>query len=152
MRSMPFHVASQPGTDFTGACAQNAGLTADIVLARSLQRAGGESLAILKSIAITSVQNLAWELWLMGNSGGASGTIASENFYGRWTFNAADAVQLAGAGLYHYYIDGLDVSYVDLDRVGKVHLLLINRSAVAKIAAAPGAVRVRIGLESATGM
>lgn len=144
-----FLVTSNPAVDFLAGCAQDAGIAADLPVPKAVARQGDVSAAIW-GITILSVQNLAWEVWAFARDTGPSGVIATEAFLGRWTFSTADAVRVAGAGLYHYSKMGLDIPYRDLDLSGELHLLLVNRSAAAKNANATGAVKVTITLQPTT--
>jgi hypothetical protein len=61
------------------------------------------------------------------------------------SFSAADGVRVAAAGLYLYTWSGLDFHYYTTDAMGRIHVGLINRDAVAKLASgAGGAIAVEI--------
>ena len=68
-------------------------------------------------------------------------------FQSRWTFVTADGIRYAGTGQYYYYIDGLDIPYLDEDNSGELHLSLVNRSAGAKSAGSGGEVVVSITMQ-----
>lgn len=141
-----FTVTSVSTTHFTGALATNAAETEDIALPGALAGVNGNARGEIRSITIISQQNLAWELefWRSATHGA---TIDADKFIGRWTFAAVDGVQEAGAGNFRYYIDGLDIPYDDADGTGKLHISLVNRDAVAKLAQGAGGdvvVRTRI--------
>ena len=142
-------ITSNPAVDFIAGCAQDAGIAADLVVPKAVARQGDVS-ASLWGITILSVQNLAWEVWAFARDTGPSGVIATEVFLGRWTFSAADAVRVGGAGLYHYSKTGLDIPYRDEDLTGELHLLLVNRSVAAKNAGVTGAVKVTVILQPTT--
>lgn len=156
-------VRTDPATQFIGALAQNAAATVNLAQAQAGQDSGDGYLdgglvsaslqARLRSLLIQSRENLAWEVWLWGkDTFNASLTDPAQNFpLGRWAFTAAMGVQIAGAGLWYYYIDGLDQAYVDLDRTGELHLMLVNRSAAAKSAGADGAVCLQLNFENTLG-
>lgn len=144
-----FLVSSDPAVDFVAACAQNAGIAANLVVPKSVARQGDVS-ASLWGLIILSVQNLAWEVWVFGRDTVNSGVIGSEVFLGRWTFATSDAVQIAGTGLYHYAKSGLDIPYRDYDLSGELHLVLVNRSAAAKNATTTGAVKITAVLQPTT--
>ena len=143
-------VGSVNGTDFTGTLAQNAALAGRLKLPESLG-AGRHGRSILRTIAVTSFDNNDWEFWFFANIGQQQplGGTQAETFLGRWSFVAADAVRIAGAGLYYYYIDGLSIPYYDADAHNYrpdgtggsppadgtyLNVALINRSAGAKTA------------------
>lgn len=156
-------VRTDPATQFTGALAQNAAATVNLAQAAAGQVAGDGYLdgglasaslqSRLRSILIQSVENLAWEVWLWGtDSFNASLTDPSSNFpLGIWSFAAADAKRIGGAGLYYYYVEDMDTPYVDLDNTAELHVMLVNRSVASKTAGANGAVQLQINLEPTLG-
>lgn len=114
--------------------------------------AGKHMRSILRELRILSVQNLAWEIELYGSATGIGGaTIAAELFLGRWSFLAADGLRATGDTFYKYFIP-MQLYYQDMDNVGQIHVRLINRDAVAKIAGAGGAIVVELGLEPTQGI
>jgi len=143
--------STDPLTQFRGTIAQNAGVDLDLAMSgaatvpnpTALAGVNGDCRGSLKSLTIVSVENLAWELILWEKAAHGTAVLGSVRFIGRWTFIAGDAVRVAGAGDYYYYIDGLDVPIVDADNTGKLHLTLINRSAAGKSANDAGAIQVR---------
>lgn len=138
-------IATVSTVDFTGSLAQNALATA-ILTPQAGIAAGGGSRFVLRAIEVTSVENLDWELWLWGKPGVNADVIDSEGWMGYWSFAASNAVQIAGAGRYYYYIDGLGIPYHNLESppTGKVYLGLVNRSAAGKTAGAGGAIVVKL--------
>lgn len=136
---------------FTGALAQNAQATENIVPAASIA-AGLHCRSRLRSIGITSKENLSWEIALYGTDQFNSPTdMDSVIRYGWWTFDAASATRVAATGNYYYYVDGLDVAYRDADQTGEIHLALINRSAAGKTAGADGEIVIVLGLDPTQG-
>lgn len=157
-------VRTNPATQFIAALAQNVALTLNLTMPPAASVAGdgyvdpglaaGNSVRMrLRSIWIASVENLAWEVWLWGtDTFNASTTDPAQSFpQSRVTFAAADAVRLAGAGLYYYQIAGLDHPYADLDHTGELHLMLVNRSAAGKSAGADGALLIQLQCEPTLG-
>lgn len=145
---------------FTGACNQNAALTADLDLfATDATKPLGDLMGLgagkhlrsrIRELRILSQQNLAWEVWWFGASMATQGgaVIGTEKYLGRWTFIALDGIQATGDTFFYYYINGLDIAYQDLDLTGKMHMRLVNRSAAAKLAAgAGGNIEIEMGLE-----
>lgn len=157
-------VRTDKDVDFTGALAQNASATANLVPPMAIA-AGGHCRARLHSIAIVSDQQLAWELMLFStNSFATSSDLDQVGFLGKWAFIEADGVQIAGAGPFLYYIDGLDIAYkcTDFDDhstfiagakipAGQVHLMLVNRSVTGKNAGATGEIVIQLGFEPTEG-
>lgn len=148
-----FKVRTASGTDLTAACAQNAMITADIV--SPALGAGGNCRSRVKSISILSDQNLAWEVNFFGKNTYMTNQ-ADLNlvfFLGRISFQVADGTQIAATGPFIYYIDGLDIPYLDADgatppaHVGQIHIGLVNRSATSKNAGATGKIVLEIGFE-----
>lgn len=130
---------------FSAALAQNAGINARVRLPEAIA-AGRSCNAILRSIRVTSFDQLDWEFWIWRNKNfqvpGVDAT--AEQFAGFWSFSvgSGDGKRIAGTGLYYYYIDGLGIPYTDLDahnapsEGGFLNVTLVNRSAGAKTAAA----------------
>lgn len=124
---------------FAATLAQNAGLNGRVKLPAAL---GGA--IILRSIQIVSADQLDWELWFWGNKGFQSGHPDLDDFRGYRTFSVAggDGKRIGGAGLYYYYVDGLQIFYEDGDagltatvqaQLGAfLNVTLVNRSAGAK--------------------
>lgn len=141
-----YEVKSLKGTHFTGQILQNAGESENLTMPGALAGINGDSKGQLKSIAIISDENLNWEVMLFRKDTFGTSDLDTDSFIGRWSFVATDAVRVAGAGSYYYYIDGLDVMYTDADNSGELHVILLNRSAAAKTAGAAGEVVVKFRL------
>lgn len=157
-------VRTNPATQFIGGLAQNAAATLNMAMAEGTEDAGLGYLdaglaalptvqARLRSIVIQSRQNLDWEVWLWHTDAfNASPTDPALNApCGFYSFTAASAKQIAAAGLYLYYVSGLDLFYEDLDRTSELHLMLVNRNAVAKSADAAGAIGLQLNFEPTKG-
>lgn len=143
-------VQSDKDLHFTGAIAQDAEERENIVLPQALGSANfRRARSRLKALRILSDQNLAWEIDLYGkDTFGDPADLDSNSWIGRWGFQAADGLRIAGAGPYLYYIDGLDVPYEDQDATGELHVSLVNRSATAKSAGAAGEIVVAFVFDS----
>lgn len=135
-------VVVSSGTLFAATLAQNAGLAARIPLPESVA-AGRHARCLIESIQIVSADQLDFEVWFWGNQNGQqSGHPDLESFLGFWSFSVAggDGKQIAGVGLYYYYIDGLGIHYYDFDAHNQpalgafLNVTLVNRSAGAKSA------------------
>jgi hypothetical protein len=140
--------------DFTAALAQNAGL----FLNKNLPNGVGTAPFWVQSIEIISVENLAWELWFFNKTTVALAATDLDGFRGRWSFQAADGVRIAGAGNYHYSIDGLaipvecsDYRLHTPDKYAQLHVALVNRSAAGKSADIAGAIVVQLALAGGLG-
>lgn len=154
------YVASDPASDFTAAIVQDAAAYADLLLPGSVS-AGRTARARIKCLSIQSVENVAWEIWFFRKQRTGAEVITDVAFAGFWSFAAADAVQIGGAGLYYYYVDGLDIPYSNEDLLPNgrpdedgqrkyLHLALIPRGA-GKSAAAAGEIRIQVDLEPTLG-
>lgn len=132
--------------DYLPALAQNAGANANITLAGALAGVNGNSRVRLKNISIISVENLSWEIWFF-TANTFQTTIDADTFLGFWSFAASDAKRIAATGLYYYYVEDLDVPYLDTDNTGKLHMTLVNRSAASKTANAGGAITIKVTAE-----
>ena len=154
-----YTIRTDPTVDFTGAIAQNAMAVANITpegfLARRFR---------LTNLVIESKEALDWELWLWLKDYGAGPAVPGDAYLaGYWGFQGAFAKQIGGAGLYYYFIPGLDVFYEDLNfespggspgpnpTAPVIHLGLVNRSAAAKTAGAAGAVLVQMQVDPCLG-
>lgn len=138
---------TDPDTAFTGAIVQNAVEYEDLALPSGLSGIGGRARVRLKMISVISKENLSWELMLFSKDTHATADPETDSFLGYWTFQSATAVRIAGAGLYYYFISGLDVPYWDDDASGELHVGLINRSAASKTAGANGEITVAFTFE-----
>lgn len=158
-----YRVRTISTTHFTGALAQNAAATADLDVpaltntpgvAGAGLTAGKHCRCRVHGVRIISKQNLAWELefWgasVLGTPGGSD--IDKEFFLGKFAFVAADGSQATGDTFYHYFVPVLELSYMDIDMTGKVHLRLINRDVTSKQANTNGAVVVELEVEPTQG-
>lgn len=130
-RGLVINVRSNKDTHFTTAIAQNAEEREDLTLPAAIG-AGLDSHSRLRTIRITSLDSRSWEIWLWKKKTYSDPDLNQDSFCGVWSFSAGDGKQVAGAGFYYYYIDGLDVCYNDESSLGQLHCALLNRSAAAK--------------------
>jgi len=137
---------TNPTTDFRASIAQNAKVDFDLTLPTTLRGVNGDARGSLRSLTIASIENLAWELWIWTSATHVTltGTVtaAGTNVLGRWSFASGDGIQDV-TGDFIYYIDGLDIPYVDDDKSGKLHMSLVNRSAASKSANDAGAIQIK---------
>ena len=156
-----FPLSTTDGVQFTEALIQNAVEQEDLALPGAVG-GGGVGRCRIRSAVFWSSQNLDWEFQVYGSVQTVSGDPNLDTYRGRWSWVAADAVRNGGAGLYKYYIDGLDICYEDEDYEGsglpplpagvaKIHLLLVNRSAAAKLVYPAGNARLRLMIEPTHG-
>jgi len=68
-----------------------------------------------------------------------------DTFVDYFNYATTTGKRIAGAGQYYYASpsNNLDIAYRDADKSGKLHVLLVNRSATAKNAGATGEVKLR---------
>jgi len=101
---------------------------------------------VIESATIQSKQNLDWDLWIFSSSSGNATTLSDDGFVDGFHFPREAGFRIAGANQYYYSSPSnhLAVPYFDEDRSSRVHIALINRSAVAKLAGVTGEVRVRL--------
>ena len=139
------YVDSVETTHFTGALAQNAMELESLDFPSDWGTIGlGE--CVIESITIQSKQNLEWDVYVFSTSGGASATLSSDKFVDGFNFQTIGGIQIAGANQ-HYYTspsNHLTVPYFDEDRSASIHIGLINRTAVAKLAGVTGQVKIRL--------
>jgi hypothetical protein len=155
-------VRTDAATQFRGSLAQNAVATLNLAaptgpgqtdgyLDQGLA-AGGVVTARVRTITLVSIENLAWEIQLWGKDTFGTYSVLNDLVpFGLYTFQTGDGKRNAGAGPYIYYVSGLDIPYVDLDKSGELHLALVNRSAAAKTAGDAGALFVQLGMEPSLG-
>ena len=161
-------VRTNPETQFTGALAQNAGggvtlpitspgqLTSDGTVDGGLA-AGHTVKGVCRSILVLSAQALDWEIQLWASAmfnapawpGSADPPTGAPTFLplGLHRFVAADGKQVAGAGPFYFYVDGLYIPIWDADRQGNINLFLVNRNASAKTAGDGGAIQIQLGIQ-----
>ena len=145
MPSPIYRIVTDSASEFTGAIAQNAMETEAFAIPQAgLVGMNGQVELTAVGLAIVSKENLSWELNFWADSNFDEATPNADKYLGRYGFVAGDGVQVAGAGLWRYYIDGLELPLWDLDKDGKLFLGLVNRSAAAKTAGVNGAVNVTI--------
>lgn len=137
--------------DFLAGLAQNAGTFLSLDVSRlSL----GENVdARLRAIHLVSVEDLDWEVWFFRTKDAAGNSADPDvnSALGIATLPTT-GLRIAGAGLYHFYLEDVDIPIFDCDRTSKVHMALVNRAAGSKSANAAGAVRLELVLEPALGM
>jgi hypothetical protein len=141
-------IYTDPATDFRAGLAQNAALSLSLDVKR--QAVGLRVDCLIRGLSILSVQALTWELWFYRTANYDAAAIDTNQWIGYWNFGSTP-VQIGGAGLFHYYIDGLEIPYVDADSTAKIHMSLINRSAGAKNADDAGAIKVGLIVEPCLG-
>lgn len=133
-------VASRSATDWTLALAQNASEALALPLPEAVA-AGRHCRSRLRAIDVMSSDNLAWEfLFFTRNTFQGPPTLDRESFCGRVRFAETDGGQVGLVVLsnFYYHRDDLDLPYEDEDQVGKLNVLLVNRSPTAKTAKSGG--------------
>ena len=144
-------VRSNPVTQYTEAITTGLSENEDLQLPTTMQAVANP--LRVTAMSIISVQNLSWELWLFGSSAFQNADFAVDQFLGMWGFNAADArrVNSGSYAQYYYYIDGLNIPYVDRSASATIlpalHTMLVNRSVASKITGALGAITVQATIE-----
>jgi len=139
------YVDSVETSHFTGALIENAMEFESLSFPGDWGTIGlGE--CIIESVTVQSKQNLDWDVWVFSSSDGASATLLDDSFVDGFRYLVAEGVQVADAGQYYYSSPSnhLSVPYFDEDRSSKIHIGLINRSAVAKLAGVTGQVKIRL--------
>lgn len=106
---------------FAGALAQNAGLNVRVPLPEAIA-AGRVGRCVIEGIQVTSFDQLQWEFWFWRNQQfqAPNANPTAESLAGMWQFGGTlggvgNGEQIAGTGLYYYYIDGLGIEYEDDD-------------------------------------
>lgn len=154
-------VRTNPATQFIAALAQNAVGELTMAMPVGAQQAGagfvdgalgggGTCRGRLRSITIASVEGLDWTVWFWGNSTFSDASPALAQLLGFAALPVAGAKRIAGAGLYYYFLGGLDIPIVDLEKVGQLYLGLQPTSA-GKSAAGAGAIALQLAVEPTLG-
>ena len=133
-------VRSRPATDWTSALAQNASEALALPLPEAIA-AGKHCRARIRAIDVVSSDNLAWELLFFTNSRVQLPiALASDGFCGRARFTEAEGGQVGLVLLsnYYYHRADLNIPYEDTDLLGRLNVVLVNRSPIAKTAASAG--------------
>jgi hypothetical protein len=146
---MPFQytVRTDKDSHFTGAIAQNAKEDENVSLPGALAGVNGNARSLIRSIVVQSDENLAWELAFWSKDTFDDTDLDVDTFQSRWTFVVADGIRFGGAGQYYYYIDGLDIPYVDGDNSGELHISLVNRSSSGKSSGGSGEAIVAVTMQ-----
>lgn len=105
---------------------------------------------LIRAISWTAVENIGLEFDFYSRAAGGV-------FLGRYQFASVNGVQLNGAGLFNYYVDGLALPYFDDDTINTInpptlHVAAQNIDTVAKSANAAGAVVAIFWLEPQAGV
>lgn len=106
---------------------------------------------LIRAILVETTENFGPEINIFQTNAGKTTTPLTDTFVGRFGFLKASGQQLAAAGLWRYYVDGLAIPYVDLDTTGNanasqaaqqgaptIHVTLDNIDTVAKLAFVAG--------------
>jgi len=142
-----YRVSSVDGDHFTDAIVANAAEAESFTLI-----GGRRGRYRIRAAVVISSDNLAWEFWVYRTAGMRDLNPNLDVFCGRWGWQAINGEQVGAAGLWYYYIDGLDIAIEDVSESGQIHLELVNRSAGAKTAfAAGGRFRLELLLEPTLG-
>lgn len=159
MRGNIVAVRTDPAQHFTGALAQNAIATLDLVLPLAIG-AGGHSRAIVRQLIVSSIQALSWEVAFFSRYTFQTAPIGQSCFLGSFQFTQTSGKQY-GSGPFYWQAQNVDLPYADADfedltlpkeaRGGKLHLMLINRSTTGKLAGDAGAIQLTSYLEPTYG-
>lgn len=135
-----YTLRSDKDTHFTTALAQNAQESENLTGLASNK-------ITIKEVSTQSDQNLDWDWFIFRTDGFEDVDLDLDSFGGEIYEDAISGSQIAGANQYYYDTDELYKEHEDLDGTFELHLMLINRSAVAKIAGATGEIIVQIDYE-----
>ena len=138
-------VRSDKDTHFTGALIQNA-MELETLGDPATENKRDQTRSIIQRISIISEQNLDWDIVLFRSTFAPPLTLDCDlDPTIDWvTFEVADGVQVAAAGLYRYSYTSLQILYWNTDAPGAIHVGLVNRNAVAKGAGAAGEIIVEL--------
>jgi hypothetical protein len=102
---------------------------------------------IIRRIKVQSDQDLDWDIFLWKTDTFDDVDLDLDSFCGRYKFSAAQGEQIAGANQYYYDSGPMELEYEDLDGTSELHVSVVNRNAVAKIAGANGELIVDVEYE-----
>ena len=101
----------------------------------------------IKRVKAQSKQNLDWQFYFWKTSTTDDTVLDNDSFCGRVTIDSIQGEQIAGANQYYYDNGRTDLPYECLDGTFVLNVSLVNRSAVAKLAAVPGETLVEVEYE-----
>lgn len=147
-RGAVYEARSLSTQHFLAPLAQN-GFQAESIEIPSAVSGGITARSYIRQVAVFSVQQLAWEVWIFrrGSFDLVTVDLLSPLVRVRWA--AADGLTIGNGTLFNFLSAELEIPYEDMDGHGKLHLLLQNRSPTAKLAGAAGAVVIRCLMEPA---
>ena len=129
-------VNTNPATQFVNALAQNAGEYLGLTTELGMTAKGRVARVVMRT-----ADNKDWEVYFFASAGNNTSLPSTNKYLGRCAFVVADGKQIAGAGLF-LYDKSCDIAIHDEGGASKIHMVLVNRSAVANTAGAD-----RIGIE-----
>lgn len=101
----------------------------------------------IESITLLSQQRLTWDvLFYTRDTFNANADFDLQTWVARQRLPAAQGVQVGGAGLFLYDVNGLKLPYTDQAATLELHVGLVNRSPLAKIAGVGGQVVLQVGV------
>ncbi len=162
MNNFLFPVISRPTVDFLDALASASGTFAPPYAGTAINNLLGVPKVNsyrfrIRAIEYIAVEQVGLEFDFFGTAAGLTNVVATDTFLSRYPFSSVNGAQYAGAGLFRFYVDGLDIPYVDLDSVNgasvtpALHVGIQNVDTVAKSANAAGAVQATFWLEPVQG-
>lgn len=134
---------SDKDSHFTTEIAQNAKEDENLTFPVHNTRA----VCVIRDILILSKEQLAWTVQFYTKDTFSTTDADTDAFAGQHIFANTDGLQVAGAGLYRYFIANLEIPYEDNDNTREVHVRLVNRSAGAKTAGTNGEMTIELGLD-----
>jgi len=102
---------------------------------------------VIRRIKVQSDQNLDWDIFLWKTDTTDDVDLDIDSFCGRYKFSVIQGEQIAGANQYYYDSGPMELEYEDLDGTFELHVSVVNRNAVAKIAGAAGELIVDVEYE-----
>ena len=146
------YVRTLAASQFRAALAQNAIATLDLDPAIQGVSLGPHAACHVVGVQILSAEQLDWGVYLYRKNTYNVATIDSNFLAGYWEFVASTARRIAATGPYIYFdASSPQIPYWDEDRLGQIHMGLVNRSAAGKSADDAGAISVRLFLQLGIG-
>ena len=136
----PEWITTDKDVEFVGAIIQNAKEDASLAIGAAVDK------IIITDIMIEADQNLQFYLLFWSTDGFEDADLDLDSFLGFVDLDIPNnGFRIAGANQYYLNLTGVELHYEDDDATNELHVSLLNRSAVAKIAGGAGEVKIKIG-------
>lgn len=110
---------------------------------------------MIRGVSLIALQEILPEFHFFSSARGLTNSPMTDRWIASFGFGDTDAHQFGNEGPFRWYKEGLSTPYYDLDVLDQVgtpslHVLMINRAPLGKLAGPEGAMRVNFWLEPFT--